>query len=413
MSVLILLTGGGIAPTPAPATPPTSGLDTLRQVADFTFHNRTTVTLTTLTTYRSTHTVRATGKDLRVAFPESTGADPYTIAGASIELPGGVLHRLLFAGVASKTVADQSGPVISDVLAGVQVTAGDVIRVRVAYNAGAVPTTMCALTAEDVSAGDLTGSGTMTANSGIVRNQPAPVAIQGLAAAATVAVAGIGDSIMESKNDGGDPTKGGFFRRALIAAGKPWTNYGVNANTHASSYAERGVRYGTTLSGFTHALVEYGINDLNNAATVATVQADAIQHWNYISGQGPKVWQTTTTPYSTTTDSYATTANQTPAASNGRRVAWNDWIRDGAPIINGAAAATGTTDPSAIRAGATSHPLKGFIEVADTVESARNSGVYAANGTANWLTDDGIHPSTAGHIRMQAPVETWAAGLTA
>lgn len=400
----MLLTSSGTETPP----PPGPTLDTLRQIADFTFHNRTTITLTAVTTYRSTHTVRATAKDLRVWFPESTGADPYTIAGASIEVPDGTLHRLLFAGAVSKTVANLAGPVVSDVLTGLQVNAGDVIRVRVAYNPGVVPTTMAALTAEDVAAGDLTGAGTMTANAGIVRNQPAPVAIHGLAAASTIAVAGIGDSIMESKNDGGYPGQGGFFRRALIGAGKPWTNYGVNANSHGSSYGERAVRYGATLTGFTHALVEYGINDLNNAAEVATVQASAIQHWEWLKAQGLKLWQTTTTPYSSSTDGWATAASQTPATSNTRRVEWNDWLRDGAPIVSGTATATGTTDPSAVRAGAAGHPLSGIIEVADTVESARNSGVWADST----LTDDGIHPTSDGHIKMAAPVQAWAQSLT-
>lgn len=87
----------------------------------------------------------------------------------------------------------------------------------------------------------------------------------------------------------------------------------------------------------------------------------------------------------------------------------NDWIREGAPVdSNLAAVAVGTTAAGTLRAGDAGHPLVGYFETADAVETARNSGKWKVDGTANKYTSDGVHPNALGHQTMaDASVAQW------
>ena len=106
------------------------------------------------------------------------------------------------------------------------------------------------------------------------------------------------------------------------------------------------------------------------------------------------MYQTTVTPQTTSTDAWVTTANQTVTAVHARRIGLNDWIRDGAPFdtATGLAVAVGATGSTIVRAGTRAHPLKGFFEIADIVETSRNSGIWKAG----WTTD-GLHPNATGY----------------
>lgn len=77
----------------------------------------------------------------------------------------------------------------------------------------------------------------------------------------------------------------------------------------------------------------------------------------------------------------------------GNREKLNDWLRDGSPLVDGAPAAIGTV--GALRMGQAGHPLYGLFEVADVVETARNSGRWKTDGTIQKYTKDGIHPNQA------------------
>lgn len=144
-------------------------------------------------------------------------------------------------------------------------------------------------------------------------------------------------------------------------------------------------------SDATTAVVEYCRNDLEDSRTVAQMQANLITLWTTRSSAGQRVIQTTITPHTTSTDSWATTANQTVSSTaiEARRVQLNDWVRAGAPILSGAAVAVGTV--GALLAGDSGHPLYGYWEITDNVETARNSGIWKAA-----YTTDGLHPSTTG-----------------
>lgn len=141
----------------------------------------------------------------------------------------------------------------------------------------------------------------------------------------------------------------------------------------------------------TTAIVEYCRNDLGDGRTVAQMQANLITLWTTRKNAGQRVIQTTITPHTTSTDSWTTTGNQTVANASveTNRVNLNTWIRGGAPMISGSAVAVGTS--GALLAGQAGHPLYGYFEITDNVETARNSGIWKAN-----YTTDGLHPSTTG-----------------
>jgi lysophospholipase L1-like esterase len=146
----------------------------------------------------------------------------------------------------------------------------------------------------------------------------------------------------------------------------------------------------------THVICEYGRNNMSSA----TIQADTLAAWTSLRRMNVSVYQTTITPQTTSSDSWVTVANQTVANATyeGRRVAFNDWLRDGAPISAGAPVAVGTV--SAIRAGESGHPLSGWFEIADLSESARNSGKWKAS-----YTTDGTHPNATAAAALAAGID--------
>lgn len=58
-------------------------------------------------------------------------------------------------------------------------------------------------------------------------------------------------------------------------------------------------------------------------------------------------------------------------------------------------------------AGQEGHPLAGYVEVADTVMSARDSEIFRVDHGA--LTDDGGHPNETGHRLMRTPMDALVA----
>jgi lysophospholipase L1-like esterase len=89
----------------------------------------------------------------------------------------------------------------------------------------------------------------------------------------------------------------------------------------------------------------------------------------------------TVLPRNTSTDGFVTTANQTKPVWENKRLAYNDWLRAGAPIdpVKKVVVEIGTA--GAILTGQAGHPLSQYngtnvIETADTVETARNSGLW-------------------------------------
>lgn len=225
-------------------------------------------------------------------------------------------------------------------------------------------------------------------------------------------IACVGDSIMRGAQ--GQTPFSETYGLHVISPLKDYIAHNVAAyGENASQWAPSAGHYKRApfLDGCTTAICEYGINDCKTPSmTLATLQANNLRIWTELANRGMRVIQTTITPYTTSTDSFATVANQTLGASpydNNIRTGYNDWLRDGAPIdaTTKAAVAVGTSS-NVLRAGAVGHPLYTYFEVADTVESSRNSGKWKVDGTPNKYTLDGIHPTNNGYVLMAAALDT-------
>lgn len=243
-----------------------------------------------------------------------------------------------------------------------------------------------------------------------------PSKITGLTDPATISWLIAGDSITESGAP--DRTQVGAYpsitsaytysSAAAKGAGLPWVNIGYWASRYpAKGRSEAHWAAIPSLEGFTHVTCAWGYNDLNMAQATrkaeTQVMANAVATWGWMLAENPdlKIWQTTISPNSTSTDGWMTLEGQTPVASAPLRRAFNAWVRDGAPLVDGAPVAAGSA--GALRAGQAGHPLVGYIEVADTVMSGRDSEIFRVDRGA--LTADGGHPNTVGHSLMRAPVD--------
>ncbi len=248
--------------------------------------------------------------------------------------------------------------------------------------------------------GDLTGtnisSATIPDATGKFQYVPSqicgtPLAPIGAAGSTPVALL-VGDSLMGGSNDFSAATYsgrstttpalagGGFTARALY--GKiPYIQTAVSGDQAALFLGTSGhFRRWTWASAGTTMLCNYGRNDLSNGQTLAQIQANLLTIWTMGARRGQRVIQYTVTPYTTSTDGWTTTGNQANATGNQEsvRVSLNTWIRAGAPVASALSltpVAVGTA--GALVAGQPGHPLYTYFEVADLVESARNSGVWA------------------------------------
>ncbi len=197
------------------------------------------------------------------------------------------------------------------------------------------------------------------------------------------AVAILGDSI--SAGAGGNTWMNGFIQRAFggdYGKSVPHAFAGASGETIANWIDQTKTIYRLSiLRGCTSALVQLGINDVGNSRTATQMQNDLLTLYARLRSLGiRRIYQTTITPRTTSTDSWATVGNQTPHANEAARVTVNNWIR------------------------ANTAGIEGFFEIADIVESARDSGRWKAGYTA-----DGLHPNDATHTLMAAGIST--AGL--
>lgn len=233
---------------------------------------------------------------------------------------------------------------------------------------------------------DITGTGAITGST--FGAGYGPVAILGILAAGvsdpkTVLI--VGDS--KAYGSGNTTQDQSYLVQACQNAALAWVNI-ARASELASGFSGTARRQRMPLAaGCSHAIVEYGINDINGGATLATVQASLLSIWTDLAARRLRVYQTTVEPVTTSTDGWLTTANQTTTSGNTVRVNLNNWLRAGAPIdpVTKAAVAVGTS--GVLIAGVSGHPLAvcsaypyGCIEVADLIESARDSGKWKPAG---------------------------------
>ncbi|WP_083662417.1 MULTISPECIES: SGNH/GDSL hydrolase family protein [unclassified Rhodococcus (in: high G+C Gram-positive bacteria)] len=229
---------------------------------------------------------------------------------------------------------------------------------------------------DGTAATDLVDSGAITGGNATYAFGPS--AIVGSKVGAATAVLLLGDSILQGLGDGSSEptTDAGWGARALN------NEYGyVNvalAGEEASQFQPGNARRLSRLPlarYCTHAIVNHGINDVKADSTTAQIQQRLTNIWTALANMGLKVYQSTLTPV--TTGTFTTEAGQTKQtqAREDVRIAVNTWIRS------------------------TPAPLTGFLEAADAVETARNSGIWKAN-----YTTDGTHPSATGAAAIATAV---------
>lgn len=363
-------------------------------------------------TARLQHTLVRTCHGLRLVysnhyatsgFVEASGPNVITVK-AAIEYPATVIFPVTFQGQDSVEIAPGAN-VVSDPI-GLELAKGLNLYTRtyVAVNGGEYFLRGGMATGgsggpeghnyANPPGADLTATGSGNPASGYNEYVYGPSAILGYPTdPGKVVIGGVGDSILAGTGD----NQVGWLTRlvngdySLQKVAYPGEGIGTGWNNLNGLQRYRRMALLEQV-GANLIVAEHIVNDLGNP--LATLQSNALTYWTALSRLGP-VWATTCTPQ--TTGDWTTTVGQTIANSSKetKRVQYNAWLRDGAPISAGVAVAVGTL--LATRAGASGHPLRGYIEVTDQLETARDSGIWKANYTA-----DGTHPTTAGATAIAA-----------
>lgn len=379
---------------------------------------------TTGETYRCDHLCLANCDNISIAYSNSFngggGLPANTIyVRAAIEDAAGILHRVTFNGQAEIALVPMA-TVFSDPV-GIGYSAGGRFRtrtfVRVANVGEQVPRAYLTKNSPYVdgfaSDDQTTVSSPTWSTDGGFHFGPAGVFAE--FTDATCVIAALGDSITAGQNDAtANADKQGWLMRALNNQ-YPYINLAAPADTAAgfkppSTGATSRKPRVLLMGGCNYAVVLYGTNDLGTGQNVAQLQGGLVAVWRASALRGQKVIGCTIPPSTTSSDGFTTLGNQTVAASNSVRTGFNDWLRASAPVdpTTGVAVAIGTS--GALTVGQTGHPLWAYWELADTVESARNSGKWRVDQGA---ITDGTHPNAAGAALMAAGADLTKLGSIA
>jgi hypothetical protein len=216
-----------------------------------------------------------------------------------------------------------------------------------------------------------------------------PSAILGTVARPQPAIAIIGDSIANGSSGGDNVLTAtdnlGYIARAIA------NRYGFIRLTIPQdglfAFTSDNRRRMNLLAGrITHAICEHGINDVTVGRPFEQIRARYLEQWSTLAEHGIKIFQCTLTPRTDSSDDHATLEGQRPVRGcepGGVRQQVNDWIR---------------TTPA---------PLEGYFEVADRLESSRNSGLWKVDGTPARFVhgEGGVHPTTYGHTLAAAAID--------
>ena len=303
---------------------------------------------------------------------------------ASVEYPEGVFTQITFKG--SATGAIPVGGLIQSDTVSVNIPKGATFWVRtwfynpagMFYNDyGTVDFGGDAMQYGTALA-DLTMGGTVTHQNVSLKISYKPAAI--LSNTDVNSVFLFGDSKVHGTNDVIDSGRGtrGELARAFEKA-VPYIWHGVSSLTlnqvvNTANYFNNR----KALMNYCSAIIcNLGINDISASRTPAQILADINTFKSFAPGL-PMYW-CTLAPHSTSTDSWATTANQTPSSLQTNRVATNLNIRS---LKN----------------------IDGYLEIADIVESARDSGIWKAA----W-TNDGVHEMPVAYKAIESSLTIpWA-----
>lgn len=232
----------------------------------------------------------------------------------------------------------------------------------------------------------LTAVSLANTNSGSSILIPVPTAVTAdYASGAPVPIVLLGDSILQGTGNNFRVWEG-YATQALDAT-HPILNLTKNGESASQFAADTNGTQRRRLLGVGKWLfLAFGTNDLYGASTLLQYQTNIGTIVGWARARGMKIAIPTITPRSTSTDGFITTGNQTEvnAGSGGLlRKQANTWIRAGAG---------GLCDL--------------VIEVADVVETARDSGIWKADANPGPYTVDGLHPSYAGHQLIASSINS-------
>ncbi|MCU1320639.1 MAG: YapH protein [Acidobacteriaceae bacterium] len=172
-----------------------------------------------------------------------------------------------------------------------------------------------------------------------------------------------------------------------------------------------------------------GTNDINGLVAAATIEANLVTLWKQLTLRGTKPYYGTIVPQNSSTDYWLTLANQSANSYEPQRVLVNKWMRDGAPISSttglpvavgsaiattnrcvfyvGGVAQVNPTSGVAAPSGPGTHPAAGLFELANSVETAQDSGLWKVDAGNRTVTDANI---TAGLKILTSATAAFTAG---
>lgn len=254
-----------------------------------------------------------------------------------------------------------------------------------------------------IAAANKTVSGTISSN---FESGYAPMAILGRGSSASIRACLVGDSI--ESGSGATVAADSYAVQALnqsgvalslatfIATGIPWINTSMPGEYTTNLTSHHATRF-AFLPACSTLNSDIGTNDLG-ANNPTLVETNLIALWNSELSVAPniKIWQSTIMPKSTSTDGWLTLSGQA-ATDVPERNAINSWYRDGAPISSttGLPVAVGSSTATSNRtafysvsgslvsssSGPGTHPLRAAFELANSVESSQNSGLWSVDPT--------------------------------
>lgn len=343
--------------------------------------------------FRSRHFAREAVTSLQIAYSNwlIAGAGVETASGGDMTLSAaieydGVSYPVLWSGGSSVVITNGATSPLSDALS-VSIPADAEFFVRTFYSiagnhlitAVGVNTTNAVGCSDNANGEDFhynasnecSGTGLLTTGTNSVGLMYRPCLL--VATITKNSFLLIGDSRQQGFRDvfTGSSSDRGQIARA-VGNDFGYTNAGYPGEKASDFIASHALR--VALADYvSHVVCEYGINDLVTQSA-ATLEGRVTTIAGYFS---VPVYQTTLTVASTSSDDWATLANQTVDSRNAVRIAFNDLVRAG---ISG---------------------MTGYLEIADVVESARDSGKWAVDGTADWYTDDGVHETNDANIAIK------------
>jgi hypothetical protein len=296
---------------------------------------------------------------------------------AAIEYPSGTMTQVTFHGGNSTGTASDASVLYSDDIS-LSIPDGSAFWIRIFYQAAQI--VFCATYApgnvEDTANGDAmeyaasgltdkTMSGTIGNTAGVGNGLVGFSAVAVIGQTTKPSVFIIGDSRGMGQADTPNDSTGdiGEIQRST------GPNYGYITSAisgcNMQAWLSNNLRQLQLSQWCSHIVSNYGINDVGtNGRTAAQLITDVRSARNFF-GERPFII-TTLYPETSSTDAWATLANQTTLAGDANRLSYNTSVR------------AGITD------------ITGYLDVASILE---NTSKWIVNGTANYATQDGYHPT--------------------